>query len=153
MHLLAEQSINIQRPIEVTYAYACDLRNFGLWFPGIVEILAEDELDLTATGKSYLETVSVPLRGSRKVRIVVKEAQHSSIFITEGSLRPLLPRMEMRFSALGASSSSVNWRMYSLSQSPLVRATLIPLARRVMLARAKKAMTSLRFNLEAQREA
>lgn len=153
MHLLAEESVDIQCPIEVAYAYACDLRNFSQWFPGVIEIVAEDDLDLTAAGKSYLETVSVPLRGHRKVRIIVKEAQPGSFFVTEGSLRPLLPRMQIRFSTSGRVSSSVNWRMYSLSQSLLVRATLIPLARRVMSARAKKAMRSLKANLEAQREA
>ena len=153
MHLLAEESIDIQCPVSAAYVYACDLRNFGRWFPGVIEILAEDELDLTAIGKSYLETVSVPLGGSRKVRIVVKEAQHGSVFITEGTLRPLQPRMEIRFSALGLDSSRVNWRMYSLSQSFLVRATLIPLARRVMRVRAREAMKILRLNLESQREA
>ena len=153
MHLLAEESIDIQCPIEAAYAYTCDLRNFGQWFPGVIEIIAKDDLDLTSIGKSYLETVSVPLRGKRKVRIVVKEASTSSLFVTEGSLRPLLPRMEIRFSALGATACRVNWRMYNLSRSALVRAVLLPLASYVMGGRAKRAMKSLQLVLEAQRAA
>lgn len=149
MHLLAEVSTNVQCPVEVAYAYACDLRKFGQWFPGVVDIIAEDELDLAATGKAYLETVSVPLRGNRKVCIVVKDAQRSSFFITEGSLRPLLPRMEIRFDALAENSTHVNWRMYSLNQSTLVRVILVPLARRVVQTRAKTAMKNLQLKLEA----
>jgi carbon monoxide dehydrogenase subunit G len=153
VHLLVEESVDIQCPVEAAYAYTCDLRNFGQWFPGVIEIVAKDDLELTAIGKSYLETVSVPLRGKRGVRIVVKEASPDSLFVTQGSFRPLLPRMEIRFSSLGPASSRVNWRMYSLSRSALVRAVLIPLASRVMNGRAKKAMKSLRFVLEAQRAA
>jgi len=139
--------------VETAYEYACDLENFGRWFPGVIEIVAEDDLDLTTTGKSYLEAVSIPLRGSNKVRILVKEAQRSSIFITQGSLRPLLPRMEIRFNAIEPTGCRVNWRMYSQSKSVLVRVTLIPIARRIMRARAKGGMARLKLNLEAQSEA
>jgi hypothetical protein len=96
VHLLADETTDIWCPVEVAYAYACDLRNFARWFPGVIQIVAEDEGELTAIGKSYLETVVVPLRGKREVRIVVKEAQSGHVFVTEGSLRPLLPRMAMQ---------------------------------------------------------
>lgn len=149
MHLLAEESIDIHCPAPAAYAYACDLRNFGEWFPGVIRIVAEDELALTTAGKSYLETVAVPLRGHRKVRIVVKTAEPDCLFVTEGSLRPLQPRMEIRFSPVAPASVRVGWRMYSLNSSVLVRAVVIPLARRVMRKRAKAAMTHLKRKLES----
>ena len=153
MHLLAEESVEVQCTVSEAYEYACDLEKFGLWFPGVIKILSEDTLDLAVPGKSYLETVSIPLRGNRSVRIRVKEAQRSSLFITEGSLRPLLPRMEMRFQASGPNATLVTWQMHSRAQSALLRATLIPLARRVMKVRAREGITKLKQNLEAQRDA
>ncbi len=153
MHLLAEESVEIRCSADEAYAYACDLEKFGEWFPGVIRIVAQDALDLTAIGKSYLETVAIPLRGNRNVQIRVKEAERNSIFITEGSMRPLLPRMEIRFRASGTNSTLVSWQMHSRSQSALLRATLIPLARRVMKTRARQGMANLKRQLEAKRDA
>jgi carbon monoxide dehydrogenase subunit G len=153
VHLIAEESAEIRCSIAEAYEYTCDLEKFGQWFPGVIKIVAEDALDLTATGKSYLETVAIPLRGNSNVRIRVKEAQRNHIFVTEGSLRPLLPRMQIQFRDSGQNSTLVNWQMHSRSQSVLVRATLIPMARRVMKARAKEGMANLKRHLEAKGDA
>lgn len=153
MHLLVEESIEIRCPVEQAYEYTCDLQNFAQWFPGVIQVVSQDTLDLAAPGKSYLETVALPLRGHSKVRIRVQEAQRSSIFITEGSLRPLLPRMEIRFDASGPGSTRVNWRMYSRNPSVLLRATLIPLARLVLKERARTGMANLKRRLESRTDA
>lgn len=151
MHLLAEQSIEIRCPVEQAYEYTCDLQNFAQWFPGVIQVVSQDTLDLAAPGKSYLETVTLPLRGQSKVRIRVQEAQRNSIFITEGSLRPLLPRMEIRFDVSDPGSTRVNWRMYSRNTSFLARASLIPLARRVLKERARTGMANLKRQLESRK--
>ncbi len=149
VHLLAEESVEIQCSLGAAYDFACDLENFGQWFPGVIKIIAQDTLDLTTPGKSYLETVAIPLRGKSDVRIRVKEAQRNELLITEGSLRPLLPRMHIRFRDSGNGSTFVHWQMHSRSQSVLLRATLIPMARRLMKARAKEGMANLKRQLEA----
>ena len=151
MHLLAEESIEIHCATADAYGYACDLERFGQWFPGVVKIVAENALDMTAAGKSYLETVAIPLRGHRTVRIRVMEAERDRMFVTEGSLRPLLPRMQIQFRASGRNSTLVNWQMHSRSRSAFLRATLIPLARRVMKARARIGLANLKRQLEADR--
>lgn len=153
MHLLAEESVEIGCAVEAAYAYACNLENFGKWFPGVIMIVSGDRLDLAETGKSYLETVAIPLRGNSNVRIRVKEAIRNNIFITEGSLRPLLPCMRIQFQESGRGSTLVNWQMHSRSQSVLLRATLIPMARRVMKLRAKEGMANLKRHLEGKRDA
>ncbi len=153
IRLLAEQSTNIRCSVEAAYSYTCNLENFGQWFPGVLAIESANFLDPSIPGKEYLETVSVPLRGNKTVRIIVKETQSNELLITEGNLWPLLPRMEMEFRSIDADSCQVSWRMLSRSTSLLVRVTVIPLAAVIMGKRALIGMAKLKANLEAAREA
>lgn len=150
MQLLAEASADVNCPVSAAYAYTCNLETFGQWFPGVIAIVAEDTLDLTAAGKSYRETVSMPLRGTEQVHIRVKEAERDQHFITEGNLRPLLPRMEIHFQATGPGTSRIEWKMLSRTQSVLLRATVMPWVRRILRQRAKQGMAKLKLILEAQ---
>lgn len=84
MHLLAEQSIDIACSVAVAYDFACNLERFGEWFPGVLTMASANSLDHAVVGKQYMETVAVPLRGTRKVTITVKEAEADKRFVTEG---------------------------------------------------------------------
>jgi carbon monoxide dehydrogenase subunit G len=151
MKLLAEQHAEIACPVESAYRLACNLERFGDWFPGVVAIESGNDLAHATVGKRYVETVDVPLRGARKVDIVVKEAEPNRLLVTEGNLAPILPRMEIRFEPAGTDACAVRWRMYSRSPGALARMTVVPLAARVMRKRAAVGMARLKKLLEAAR--
>src|SRR5512134_2691662 len=104
MYLLAERTTEIACPVNVAYQYAANLEHFGEWFPGVIAIESANDLSYAERGKEYLETVAVPLRGQRKIKLVVKEAEQDMSLITEGAFPPLWPRMQIRFEALTADS-------------------------------------------------
>ena len=67
MHLLTEKTVNINRPALAVFGYVSNMEKFGEWFPGVISIASTDALQRGQQGKEYLETVSVPLRGKRKI--------------------------------------------------------------------------------------
>lgn len=149
MHLLTEQTITVARPVEAAYQYATNMERFGEWFPGVLSIESANTFQHAERGKEYLETVSVPLKGKRQIKLSVKDAQPNKLFVTEGEFPPLMPRMEIVFQATGADSCDVTWRMFSRNDSFLIKATLIPLAKSVMRKRAAIGMKQLKEKLES----
>jgi hypothetical protein len=150
MHLLAESTAEIACPVNVAYQYAANLEHFGEWFPGVIAIESANGLSHGEPGKEYLETVAVPLRGQRKIKLVVKEAEHDISLVTEGAFPPLLPRMQIRFKALTTESCQVQWQMFSRNKGLLAQFTIIPLARGVMRNRAAVGLAALKSRLEAK---
>lgn len=148
MQLLAEHSAEIACPVEVVFDFACNLERFGEWFPGVVAIESANGLEHATIGKQYLETVSIPLRGTRKVGITVKAVERNELFVTEGTLPALMPRMEIRFQAISTGSCHVTWRMYSRNSGLIARTAIVPLARGVMRKRAALGMARLKTRLE-----
>lgn len=149
--LLAERSIEIHRPAASAWAYAADLRHFADWFPGVLRIRADGHGD--GGLPRFVETVRLPLRGERVVRIAVVALEPPSRLVTEGRLPPLWPRMEIRVEPLGDGACRVHWRMASRSRRQLVRWLLVPLAARLMRRRSALGLARLKSLLEAQREA
>jgi hypothetical protein len=147
--LLANQTIAIACPVDVAYRFTCNLERFGAWFPGVIAIESANQLPHLEVGKQYLETVSIPLRGTRKVGITVKEVALNQRFVTEGTLVPLLPRMEIDFRATGPGSCEVSWQMRSRATRWLARRLMVPLARRVMQQRAAVGLAALKRTLES----
>ncbi len=148
MHLLAEKSINIKRPVPDVFDYVTDMERFGDWFPGVLAIEPANWHKHGQTGKEYLETVAVPLRGQRQISIVVRESQPCQFFATEGKFPPLLPRMEVEFAPGEGGSCDLTWRMLSRNRGLVFRFTLLPLARRVMRKRATIGLKRLAKKLE-----
>lgn len=150
MHLLSEQTIAAACSIEAAYQYATDLEHFGEWFPGVIAIEPANGLDHATPGKEYLETVAIPLRGKRKVKLTVRQAEPDKLLVTEGALAPLLPRMEIIFQSSGAESCRITWKMFSRNNGALARLVLVPLARRVVNKRAAAGMKMLKQKLEGK---
>lgn len=148
MHLMTEKTVHIERPASAVFAYVTNMERFGEWFPGVVSIESANGLAPDTIGKEYLETVSVPLRGTRKIRLVVREVRHSQFFATEGSFAPLMPRMEISLREAESGACYLTWRMFSRNGSPFVRHALLPLAGRVMCRRAEIGVASLKQRLE-----
>lgn len=149
MHLLVETMVHIERPVPEVFAYVSDMERFAEWFPGVVAMAGADALAPGQPGKQYLETVRLPWRGHRQIRLQVKESRSPHFFATEGRLLPLLPRMEITLAEAAPGSCELTWRMFSRSASPAVRYLLLPMARRVMAARAGAGMQALKRRLEA----
>ena len=148
MHLLAEQTTTVACSAAAAFRYASNLEHFGEWFPGVIAIESANGLDHATPGKEYLETVTIPFRGTRKVKLTVKEAEPGKRLVTEGALAPLLPRMEILFHPAGAESCEVTWKMFSRNDGALARLALVPLARRVMTRRAAAGVARLKAKLE-----
>jgi hypothetical protein len=148
MHLLASSVVTIACSNTKAFDYAADLENFADWFPGVIGIVAHNELPFATAGKHYVETVAVPLRGNRTVRIRVVEADSPNRLVTEGDLPLLLPRMEIEFEDVGKDSCEVRWRMLSRNEIVLVRFAVLPVARWLMGRRATAGLRKLKQRLE-----
>ncbi len=148
MYLLASSVVTIARSCTKVFDYAADLENFADWFPGVIGIVAHNELPFATPGKQYVETVAVPLRGNRTVLIRVVDASAPMRIVTEGDLPLLLPRMEIEFHDVGGSSCEVRWRMLSRNENVLVRYTVLPFAGWLMGRRAATGLRNLKWRLE-----
>lgn len=148
MYSLAASAIEIECNMAQAYTYASNLEYFSEWFPSVIAIVSGDDVPHGNLGKVYHETVHVPLRGRRRVRITVVQAESPQLLITEGDLPALLPRMEMRFTSLGAHRCTVEWRMYSRRHNGMSRFLVLPLARRIMRRRALHGLAALKALLE-----
>ncbi len=148
MHLLTEKTIQIQRPVAAVFNYVVNMERFGEWFPGVLSIESANDLPHGQQGKKYLETASVPLRGTRKIQLEVLEVRGHHFFATQGRFLPLLPRMEISLSETGTDSCQLTWRMFSRSDSRIVRYLVLPLASRVMGQRAALGLAALKRRLE-----
>jgi hypothetical protein len=148
MYLLASSVVTIACARTKTFEYAADLENFAHWFPGVIGIVADDELSFATPGKQYVETVAMPLRGNRTVLIRVVDASVPMRVVTEGDLPLLLPRMEIEFKDVGGNSCEVRWRMLSRNENVLVRYTVLPLAGLLMGRRATTGLRNLKWRLE-----
>lgn len=148
MRLLVENVVTIGRSVDDVFAYVCNMERFGEWFPGVISITSLDGANHGQPGKTYLETVYVPLRGRRQIRVQVRDARAPHFLATEGQFRPLLPRMEIALQTTGAQTCTVTWRMFSRNGSAAVRYLLLPLARRVMRRRAAHGLAALKQRME-----
>lgn len=149
MHLLTEKTVHIQRPALAVFAYVTNMEKFGEWFPGVIAIRSANALPHGQPGKQYLETVSVPLRGTRQITVEVREVRGQHFFATEGRFAPLMPRMELTVDATAQNTCTFTYRVFSRSNSLIARYTLLPLARQVMGTRAAVGVAALKQRLEA----
>lgn len=148
MHLLTEKTVHIQRPARAVFDYVSNMENFGDWFPGVISIESANAFHHGQPGKQYRETVSVPLRGTRKITVEVREVRGHQFFATEGRFPPLMPCMELTVDETAMSACKFTYRVFSRSDSLIAKYTLIPLARRVMGQRAAVGVAALKQRLE-----
>lgn len=151
MYLLADDVVTVECSPAQAFAYAANLEHLADWFPGVLRVVADDDLSPTVIGKQYSETVSVPLRGKRAVVLRVMDATAPRRLVTHGDLRPLLPRMEMDFVDAGHGTCEVRWRMLSRNESRLAGLTILPIAGWVMARRAKTGLRNLKSSLDGGR--
>ena len=102
MHLLAEHTIDISCPVDAAYRYASNLEHFGEWFPGVIAIESANGLAISELGKKYLETVAIPLRGTKKVWQWQHRLMRASCLAAEQSVRVRLSRADFARSRGGS---------------------------------------------------
>ena len=83
--------------------------------------------------------------------IRVTDAAAPQRLVTEGDLRPLLPRMEMEFVDAGQNTCEVRWRMLSRNENGLAGCTVLPVAGWVMRRRATIGLRNPKVLLEGGR--
>lgn len=149
MKVLTRQTVSIDCDRVTVFNYISNMENFKHWFPAVIAIESENTLEHGVVGKSYLETVKIPLRGERKVKLKVVESNQGEKFVTEGKLPPVMPRMEVELKSLSDQSCEVVWTMKSRNNNPLFKVLMLPLAKRVVAKRAKMGMKRLKARLES----
>ena len=147
MNLLASEKVVIRKDAKEIFEYVSNMENFSDWFVGVDQILSLNDLAHGVSGKSYLETVKIPFKGRSKVKITVVEADSPTIFVTEGSLNPIKPRMEISIKPL-QSGNEVTWSMYSRNDNFLFKRLMLPLVRSEMTKRAKRSVNILKEMLD-----
>jgi hypothetical protein len=150
MELIARSKATIECPALEAFALVSNMERFGQWFPGVTSIVATNDLPHGQIGKTYLETVSVPLRGEQQIALTVREAAPGQRFVTEGEFPPLMPRMEITLTELGPRQTLVDWAMFSRNPSMPARLVMMPLARRSVQPRAEEGLARLKALLEQQ---
>lgn len=148
MNILTENTVIINREIQVVFQFVINMKNFRLWFPEVVNIVSGNSLEHGVVGKVYLETVKVPFRGEKQISLNVVGAEKNKIFITEGNFYPLLPKMIVKFSEISPQGTSLTWSMQSRNNNLAFKFLLLPLFRRIMIKRAAIGVQNLKVMLE-----
>lgn len=148
MPVLTSNKILIHCPIAVVYEFVANMENFGKWFPKVLEIRSANSLEPDSIGKAYIETVKVPFRGLKHIKLKVVQSQKNSLFVTEGNFHPLLPRMTINFSEQANKTTVVIWRMESRNNGTIFNLLLLPLYKFVLKGRAQKGVQNLKELLE-----
>ena len=135
---VASYVYHIQAPVHQVFAYLADLENFADWFPGVKSVNAVGEKAFLGIGKEYIEQVSVPLLGTKEVRIQVTQFKKNSLLVTEGDLQPLLPRMCIKVEQQ-QEQTRVEWSMYSRNGKRVFQLSFLPVIQKIMQSRAELA--------------
>ncbi len=136
---------------EHAFSIISNMERFKEWFPQVISITSSNQLDHGTIDKAYVERVSVPLRGTQSVEIVVRESLPNRRFVTEGQLVPLLPRMEIDLTRIDDGMTLIKWQMLSRSKSLLVKTLLLPMAKTIVQRRATLGLKRLKALLEEPR--
>lgn len=146
--ILADETVSITRPISDLFAFLSNHENYSCWFPGAMSVTSTDDLPPGAVGKVYVETLLLP-SGRRKVfDIKVVERQAPDLFITEGNLALIHPRMEMRLIAISPAETRLSLRFLSRSQSFVGRLLIRGLVRRLIGRQTRAGLAKLKALME-----
>lgn len=146
--LLTEKTISINSRIDRVFTYVSNMENFTAWFPKVVEIKSDDNLEHGVVGKKYLETLKIPFKRKGEYPIIVKRSDENEIFVTEGDVPPILPRMTVNFYKISENKTMVTWKMESRNDNLLMKSLILPIFGKEMAKRANKGMENLKYLLE-----
>jgi hypothetical protein len=142
--LLADETVSIASPISTVFAFLSNHENYSRWYPGALAVTSVDGLPPGTVGKVYEETLRLPSGRDRVFDIKVVESLAPNLFMTEGALAPLHPRMEMRLTAKSADETLLNLRFFSRNQSTIARFLIGALVRRVVGRQSRAGLRRLK---------
>lgn len=146
--LLTEHEININISIHKVFAFVSNMENFKLWFPEVLDIVSENNLEHATIGKTYLEIVNLPPHGEQKLKIEVKKVENPVLYVTESEYEPLLPRMTIKLKKENENHTTINWRMESRNIDEDFKINMLPNFKTVLNDRAKHGLRKLKEILE-----
>lgn len=145
---LADETLSIASPISTVFAFLSNHENYIAWYPGVVSVTAADRLPPGTVGKVYNETLRLPSGRHRAFDITVVESRAPELFMTEGTLAPIHPRMEMRLTATSAQETTLNLKFLSRNPSALGRLLIRALVARAVRRQSKVGLLKLKSLLE-----
>jgi hypothetical protein len=146
--LLADEIVSIANPISTVFAFLSNHENYSRWYPGALAVTSSDGLPPGTVGKVYQETLRLPSGRERVFDVKVVDSQAPDLFMTEGTLAPLHPRMEMRLTAMSAAETVLNLKFFSRNQSVLGQFLIGALVRRVVQRQSQAGLRRLKSLLE-----
>lgn len=145
---LADETLSILRPISDVFAFLSDHENYVRWYPGVVAVTSADHLPPGTVGKLYSETLRLPSGRQRIFNIRVIESRPPGIFMTEGTLAPIFPRMEIRLTAKSADETVLNLKFLSRNQSAPGRFMIRAFVRHAVQRQTRRGLLKLKLLLE-----
>ncbi len=146
--ILADETLSIRRPVAEVFAFLSDHENYVRWYPGVVSVTSADRLPAGMAGKRYRETLRLPSGRQRAFDIDVIESRPPELFITEGTLAPIFPRMEIRLGASSAEETVLHLTFLSRQRSAVGRLLIRALVRRAVQRQTRRGLAKLKLLLE-----
>lgn len=144
---LAKTSISIDAPITVVFKYASNMENYKHWFPGVIDIKSENDLEHGVIGKKYVEKLSLP-SGDSALIIEVDQCDTNRLFLTKGDLAGILPQMTIIFSVGEDRKCDVILQYHSRNPELTEACDIIIALREDLNVRAKNGLAILKDILE-----
>ncbi len=150
---IARHSVRIERPVDEVWDFLVDLERVPSFFPGVLEMRPEDDLAAGTVGKRYAERALLPLRGGEaRTRVEVVESVPGEKLAIQSDLAPVSPRVDFDLRDVGDGHTRVQWTCRSGNEAAWLRIGVLPLARRVLGARAVQGLENLKRRLELPQE-
>ncbi|MDG2528215.1 SRPBCC family protein [Caulobacter endophyticus] len=140
---LADQVIEIARPADEVFAFVANHENYARWYPGALKVVALDDLPHGAPGKAYEETLVLPSGRTTVFTIRTIEVRAPDLFVTEGELSPVFPRMEIRLTSKSPQVTELRLKFLSRSRSFLLRLLIALLVRGIVSRQTKVGLSRL----------
>lgn len=145
---LVDETLSIISPISDVFAFLSNHENYIRWYPGVVAVRSVDRLSPGTVGKLYSETLRLPSGRQRTFDIKVIESRTPELFITEGTLAPIFPRMEIRLAVKSAEETVLNLKFFSRHQSALGRLMIRTFVSRAVQRQTRRGLSRLKPLLE-----
>ena len=146
--ILAQHTLRIDRSIHDVFDYVSNHEHYADWFPGVLSVTS-DSAPQGTIGKTYFEKIRLPTGRTREIRIPVTQYDRPSLFVTEGVLPPLHPRMEIRLRQDDNDATILRWIFSSRSTSRVTHILLRLFVKRQLNRQSTQAMHRLKATLES----
>ena len=111
MILLASSSITINKPVDVVFNYLINMENYHEWYPGVIKVDSQDELNCETVGKIYKEHLSIA-GNDAAMFIEVAQCDKNRLFLMQGQLAEILTQMTVEFTEVAEAYCEVHLKYH-----------------------------------------